>query len=495
MGRVFNIFAAFFAAIGSFLFGYDSGIISSVLTFKFFNEHFNQPSKALTGAVVATFTGGCFFGALGAGWASDRFGRKRTIQFGCIWALWGCAMQAGAPNIACLLIGRIIAGVAIGSLSMVVPLYNTEIAPPEIRGFVVGLAQQMIGFGFIVANWVGYGSQFLDGDKQWRVPLGLQLIPACLLLVGIQFLPYSPRWLLEQGRDDEAHDVVRFLHSSSWKTDPKGTPEIEAAEREFIEMRDVIHAEKLVRSRRISDLWSTPAMLKRTLVACGVQMMGQFTGINVINYFGPQMYEALGLASDKVLLVQGIYGAIGPIVNLFFIIFALDSLGRKKPLMFGAASFVILFSILSAIVASFPPGSSDPNFAAQKAGIAMIFLMSAAFSVSFGPVSWVLASEVFPTRTRALGTSAATCANWLMNVLFSEASPVAMQNVSWKYYILFIVLNAVDFLVIAFLFPETKGRTLEDMAKVFGDEIDVGTTLGREKRASDSPTDEKENVA
>ncbi|KAF8482245.1 general substrate transporter [Gautieria morchelliformis] len=477
MGKAFNIFAAFFAAIGSFLFGYDSGIISSILTYSTFNAHFHNPSKALTGAVVSTFTGGCFFGALGAGWGSDRFGRKRTIQAGCVWALWGCAMQAGAPNIACLLIGRIVAGVAIGILSMVVPLYNTEIAPPKIRGFVVGLAQQMIGFGFIAANWVGYGCQFFKDDKQWRLPLGLQIVPAFLLLVGIHFLPYSPRWLLEQGRDEEAHAVVRYLHSSSWETDASGTPASELAEREFAEMRDMIHAEKHVRSRRISDLWSTPAMLKRTLVACGVQMMGQFTGINVINYFGPQMYAALGLASNQVLLVQGIYGALGPIANLFFIIFALDTVGRKRPLMFGAGSLVVLFSILSAIVASFPPGVGTPNIAAQRAGIAMIFLMSVTFSVSFGPISWVLASEVFPTRTRAIGTSAATCANWLMNVLISEASPVAMQNSSWKYYILFIVLNIADFFIIAFLFPETKGKSLEEMATVFGDDVDVGEVL------------------
>ncbi|GJJ08104.1 hypothetical protein Clacol_002312 [Clathrus columnatus] len=409
MGRAFNIFTAFFAAIGNTI-------------------------AALTGAVVATFTGGCFFGALGAGWMSDKYGRKLTIQMGCVWALWGCSMQAGASNIACLLIGRIVAGVAIGILSMVVPLYNTEIAPAEIRGFIVGLAQQMVGLGFIAANW---------------------------------------RWLLEQGREEEAHKIILFLHSDG-KDDSTAKS---IAEKEFEAMRDTIRAEKFVRSRKISDLWSTPAMLRRTLVACGVQIMGQFTGINVINYFGPQMYKALGLPANQLLLVQGIYGAIGPIANFFFIVFALDSVGRKKPLMFGAGMLVLLFSALSAIVASFPPGVGNPNLAAQKAGIAMIFLMSVVFSLSFGPISWVLASEVFPTRTRAIGTSAATCANWLLNVLFSEASPVALQKITWKYYMVFVVLNLIDFFVIAFLFPETKGKTLEEMAVVFGDQVDVGNVL------------------
>ncbi|EPQ52878.1 general substrate transporter [Gloeophyllum trabeum ATCC 11539] len=406
---------------------------------------------------------------------NDRIGRKRTIQIGASCALWGCSMQAGANNFACLLIGRIVAGVAIGILSMTVPLYNTEIAPPKIRGFIVGLAQQLIGVGFIVANWVGYGCQYLDSNTQWRLPLGLQLVPAFLLLVGTQFLPFSPRWLLEVGRDEEARQVVYRLHGTQ-------TPEsLQAAEDEFLEMQEKIKAESLTRSSRIADLFATPATRKRSLVACGVQIFGQFTGINVINYFGPQMYQTLGLDAGKTLLVQGIYGAVGPITNFFFIVFVLDRVGRKKPLLLGAGTFVITFSILSAIVASFPPGEGTTNYAAQRAGIAMIFLTSIFFSLSFGPVSWVLASEVFPTPIRSVGTSVATCCNWAFNVLFSQVSPIAMKNVGWKFYILFVCLNAFDFLVILFFFPETKGKTLEEMAVVFGDDIDARQVLDEHK--------------
>ncbi|KAI0635596.1 general substrate transporter [Trametes polyzona] len=468
MGRVYNISVALFCAIGSFLFGYDSGIISSVITFSEFKNFVNNPGNydSLSGAVVSTFTGGCFFGAAGAGWVNDRFGRRLTVQLGALIALWGCAMQTGANNFACMLIGRIIAGFAIGILSMTVPLYNTEIAPPKHRGFVVGLTQQMIGIGFIVANWVGYGCQYLHGDKQWRLPLGLQLAPAFLLLVGAQFMPRSPRWLLERGRDDEAHAVVRKLHGCR-------TPEQEKeADAEFVEMQETIKAERRVRSRSLRDLWATRGMLRRTLVAVGVQVFGQFSGINVINYFGPSMYRALGLSPGQSLLVQGIYGAVGPITNFFFITLILDTVGRKKPLMFGAGSFVVTYSVLTAIVACFPPEQST-NLAAQRAGIAMIFMTSIFFSVSFGPVSWVLASEVFPTRTRSIGTSVATCANWAFNVLFSQVSNLAINNISWRYYLVFICLNAIDFVIIALFFPETKGKTLEQMAEVFGDEVDV----------------------
>ena len=177
---------------------------------------------------------------------------------------------------------------------------------------MVGLAQQMIGIGFIVANWVGYGCQYLEGNTQWRLPLGLQLAPALLLLLGSFFMPQSPRWLLEHGRDEEALAIVRKLHGT--------TPEAQrAADEEFVEMQTTIKAELVVRSRSITDLWATRGMLRRTLVAVGVQVFGQFSGINVINYFGPSMYRALGLSSGQSLLVQGIYGAVGPITNFLYV--------------------------------------------------------------------------------------------------------------------------------------------------------------------------------
>lgn len=491
MGLAYNIFIALFCSIGSFLFGYDSGIISSVITFDHFKSFVNNPGNydSLSGAVVSTFTGGCFFGAALAGWTNDRFGRKRSIQLGAAVALWGCAMQSGANNFACMLVGRIVAGFAIGILSMTVPLYNTEIAPPKIRGFIVGLAQQMIGVGFIVANWVGYGCQFLKSDTQWRLPLGLQLVPALLLFVGAQFMPNSPRWLLEHDRDDEARAVVYSLHGT------KSEKAKEDAEIIFLDMQSNIKAEHSSRSRNIRDLWATRAMLRRTMVAVGVQVFGQFSGINVINYFGPTMYKTLGLSPSQSLLVQGIYGAVGPITNFFFITLALDTVGRKKPLIFGAGSFIVTYSVLTAIVASFPPGESE-NLSAQRAGIAMIFMTSIFFSVSFGPISWTLASEVFPTRTRSIGTSVATCANWAFNVLFSQVSNLAMAKISWKYYIIFIVLNAIDLVVIAIFFPETKGKTLEEMAVLFGDVADLREGLDHhDSNEKFSQSDEKHGVA
>ncbi|KIK53974.1 hypothetical protein GYMLUDRAFT_921079 [Collybiopsis luxurians FD-317 M1] len=326
-------------------------------------------------------------------------------------------MQTGAHNIATLIVGRIVSGLAIGTLSMTVPLYNTELSPPKIRGFLVGLTQQMLGIGVIVSNWVGYGSSFINSDNAWRLPLGIQMVPAVILLIGIQFLPNSPRWLIEVGREEDAKQVVYRLYGV------KTSEARERADREYMEMYDTIRAEQFVRSRKITDLWASRAMLWRTLVGCGVQIFTQFTGINIINYFGPQMWRSLGIEGERTLLMQGIYGAVGPIANLFFIIFILDRVGRRKPLLFGALSFVCTFSIVAAILATNPVDTGvvkAANPAAQRAGVAMIFLTSVNFSLSFGPVSWVLASEVFPTSTRSIGTAVATCCNWAFNTLLSQ---------------------------------------------------------------------------
>ncbi|KAF8199532.1 sugar transporter [Pholiota molesta] len=476
MGSFYNVFIALF-----------SGIISSVLTMTHYIDHFGDDPN-IKGAIVSTFNGGCFIGSAAAGWANDKYGRKRAIQIGALFAMWGCAMQAGASNVATLIVGRIVAGIAIGILSMTVPLYNTEVAPPKIRGFLVGLNQQMLGIGFIVANWVGYGTQFIKSDTSWRLPLGLQILPAGLLLVGIQFLPNSPRWLLEVGRDDEALEVVHKLHGGDKVS----------ADKEYTEMYDAIKAEVSIRSRRISDLWATRAMTHRTFVAIGVQVFCQFTGINVINYYGPAIYNSLGIVGGKALLVQGIYGAVGPITNFFFIVFILDRVGRKKPLMFGAASFVVTFSILAAILANDPVGDPNSSATAQRAGIAMIFLTSVFFSLSFGPVSWVLASEVFPTSTRAIGTSAATCSNWAFNTLLSQVAPLGIQNDGWRFYMLFVVLNFVDLVAIVLFFPETKGKTLEEMDQVFGDAKAKGSpaigTDGVDGKQKDTNSEEEKSV-
>ncbi|KAG8842564.1 hypothetical protein FRB91_004103 [Serendipita sp. 411] len=273
-----------------------------------------------------------------------------------------------------------------------------------MRGLLTGLTQWMIGLGFLVANWVGYGCQFLKNDAQWRIPLAIQIVPAVMLLLGMFVLPFSPRWLIAQGREDEAFAVVQRLHGN--------VKNAEFTKLEFAEMVEQIKYEKANYQTKFSDLWESKAMLRRTLTGMAVQICCQFTGINVSAYFQPTLYRALGLSGPKVLMITGINGALGVIVTGVFITFILDRVGRKPPLIFGAIGMAICLAIEAAINAKWG-GDHSTNKAAQQAGIAFIIIFgSLFFSVSFGPVSWVYQSEIFPMRIRALGTAVCTCSNW-----------------------------------------------------------------------------------
>ncbi|EJD39501.1 general substrate transporter [Auricularia subglabra TFB-10046 SS5] len=495
MGVLYNVFVAAFAAIGSFLFGYDSGIIGSVISREFthFHDYFDSPDAALTGAIVSTFAGGCFFGAMAAGFLADKVGRKRTIQIGSLVACFGCALQTGAQNVAFLIAGRIVAGLAIGCLSMVVPLYQSEISPPHMRGLLTGLTQFMIAVGFLVAFWVGYGCQFIDGQGQWRVPLGIQIVPAFLLFIGMLWLPFSPRWLIQKGRMNEAKASLQLLHGTAANQD--------FLELEFAEMVEQIRYEQANFSHHISDLWSTRPMLRRTLTGVAVQVCTQLTGINVSSYFQPTLYANLGYSGSTVLLIQGINGALGAVVLMFFITFVIDRVGRKPPLVIGSLGMAASLAIEAAINRHYGVGSD--NVAAQRTGVAFIILFgSFFFSTSFGPISWIYQSEIFPMRVRAVGTSVCTMANWASNVLISQVSPIGLKNIGWKYYIVFVVTNIANMLIVLFFFPETKGKSLEEMDAVFGDQaiphaLETGKTAnvgGDAEKAHRAPSDEKVDV-
>jgi len=459
-----NYLAAIFAAIGSFLFGYDSGIIGSVISDSYteFHSYFDNPGPNITGAVVSVFAGGAFFGALLAGETADRLGRKRTIQLGSLIAVVGCAIQTGAVHIAMMIVGRFIAGLSIGVLSMIVPVYQAEISPPHARGLLSGWTQLMIVWGFFFANWIGYGCQFLTNTGQWRIPLAIQIIPAIFLFFGMFLLPYSPRWLAKKGRLDESKATLIRLHGGS------RTANNELVTQEFDEMLAQIAWERENLSTSYRDLIRDKASRHRTLCGCLVQAMCQWTGVNVNNYFGPTIYKNLGFGGNTTLMINGISGAWQVVVVWVFIQFIVDRVGRRKPLIIGPI-LMCIFLAWQAGIASLFSVEGYSNLGAGIAGLVSIFLFSGAFSASFGPVSWIYQSEIFPMNQRALGTSISTASNWLNNVIIGQITPVGFANLGWKYFFVYVATNASNAVVSYFLFPETKNLSLEEIGLLFGD--------------------------
>ncbi|KAH7385482.1 sugar carrier protein A [Phaeosphaeria sp. MPI-PUGE-AT-0046c] len=466
MGLFFNVVLAVFAATGSFLFGYDSGVMTIVIASPNFLSYFNtSPETAVIGAINATFSGGAFFGSLMGGLTMDSLGRRKTIMLGATINLIGAILQASAQNLAMILVGRIFAGWAVGVLSMSVPIYQSECAHPKTRGLIVGIAQQMIGVGFIVSSWVGYGSSKVPDTSpfSWRFPLAFQCLPCLMLICGMMFFPESPRYLVEIDRTDEALVVLKKLHYNGSNDD--------WIQSEFNEIRLTIEAERLITAPGWRIMFTVPTWRTRLMHATLVQFFGQMTGINVIGYYSTILYRNLGIVGDRNLLVTSIYNVVGPIFNLVFIVFILDRVGRKKPLIFGTIAISIALICEAALGSQVSSATGSRRDAISGAGVFFLFLVSCVFSVSFGPISWVYASEVLPLSIRGRGSAFATGAgNWLIGTVWSQVSPIALGKLTYKFYFVFVAFNLLVTLpTIWIMFKETKQLSLEEIDLLFGD--------------------------
>lgn len=397
MGKIFNVALAVFAGTGSFLFGYDSGVMTDVIQSPNFLAYFNtDDSSPIIGAINSTFSGGAVFGALMGGLTMDRFGRKKTVQTGALICLVGAILQAAAANLGMMLAGRILAGWATGLMSMSVPVYQSECAHPKVRGMIVGITQQMIGVGFIVSTWIGYGCAQADPSSsiQWRFPLAFQALPCLIIVVGMLFFPESPRHLMETDRADEAMRVLRKLHFNGENEDWINA--------EYNEIWSTIAAEKAITAPGWRIMFTVPQWRTRLMHATLIQVFTQMTGINVIGYYQTIMYKALGITGNTNLLVTGIYNVVGPLSNLVFIVFFLDRVGRRKPLLFGTVGITIALLLLAILESQNQDGSRRSM---DNAGVFFIFCCTVIFSFSFGPISWVYMSEILPMPIRARGSA------------------------------------------------------------------------------------------
>jgi sugar porter (SP) family MFS transporter len=464
MPKLIVCFCCVFAALGSFLFGYDSGVIGSVIALPEFVEFIGHGklSDAATGGIVSAYTGGAILGSLAISSIADRYGRRIAIFVGSLFASLGGALQGGANSITAMVIGRLLAGVAIGMLSATIPNYCSEVAPPSVRGLLAGIQQWMLGLGFVVAQWVGYGGTKAAGPFSWRFPLSLQVLPALILGAGVLYLPESPRWLLEHENPSKAQSTLERLHLN------KDRSNLDFVAREFQEIRDAIAAEKAANtSVTWRAIFRNAPYRRRIFLACGIQALTQTSGINVINYYGPRIYAALGFSVSTSLFIIGIYGAFAQLWNTVCLA-VMDRVGRKKlliPSMFGMGAALCV----NATLAHYYDPEMTTNQNALRANVAMNFVFSVFFT-SLGVISWVYPAEIMSTPIRARGTSLSTVTNWSMNLLFAQCSPLALSKMGYRYFYIFAALNWAGALLIYFLYPETLGRTLEQLDELFGDQ-------------------------
>jgi sugar porter (SP) family MFS transporter len=282
--------------------GIASGVIGTTLAQKTFLPYFNNPSADMIGAIVSTYSGGTGIGNLASGYLGDRLGRKGTIWFASTLALIAGILQTASVNVVMFLVGRIIGGLAIGLVYSVSSVYNAEISPPKIRGVIVGLQGLQIAIGFALANWVGCFAAYNDSDVAWRVPLGLQCLFAIILIVGLFWLPESPRWLIQKGRYDEARAVLEKLHSDEIEPD--------FYLKEFEQIKEQVGFEREVAIKSWWVLFTKPAYRHRLILGIVLQIFVMLTGANAINYYQTVLFEAVGIKGHDVLWVSVGYGEL-----------------------------------------------------------------------------------------------------------------------------------------------------------------------------------------
>ena len=464
-----------FAAIGGFCFGYDTGVISGVLTMEDFIMKMTGTTKLTslqTGTITGLLLAGCFVGSLLAGPSAEHLSRKRTIMLGSFIFIIGAAIQTGANGYAMMVVGRFIAGLGIGALSMIVPLYQSELAPKEIRGRLIALQQLMITIGIMVAFWVGAGTVHITGQASWRIPLGIQIAPAIVLGFGAIFLPFSPRWLLSKGRNAEALAVLAQLHSNGDETSPVVVAEYE-------EIIAQIELERAVAVGSYLELFQGK-LRRRIVLGIVIQIFQQFTGINSIMYYAPKIFEQAGVQGDATLIASGVNGVLNVLATIPAVLY-IDRLGRRFVMISGALIMGSAMILCGAVMGGTGVVTTDEfgdksidmsgNSHASYFAIVCIYIFVAGFAYSWGPVGWVYPAEIFPLSVRAKGTSLTTAANWLMNFVISEICPVMLVKITWGTYIFFGCCCAFMATIVYIFYPETKGRSLEEMEIVFSGSV------------------------
>ena len=432
---------ALVAALGGFLFGYDTGVISGALPFigkELGSGAFNE--QAFVGSLLI----GAVVGAILSGFSADALSRRRTkIISGCIYVVGALAsaLSQTAPE---LIAARFVLGISIGTASFVSPMYISELAPKRIRGGVTSFNQLMIVSGIMAAYLVNWALK--DATDNWRWMLGLGALPGLALAVGMYFQPYSPRWLIKQGREREARDVLRRARMSD-----------EEAEQELGEIK---HAAKEAGGLR--EVWRPQV---RPLVAVGLALAvaQQLIGVNTVIYYAPTILKFTGLSTNSAI-TQALSVGITNVIFTIVAIILLDRVGRRLLLVIGTGGCILSLALLGVFFAS-----NGLQHSASWVALVCLIVYIASFAVGLGPVFWLMISEIFPLTVRSPAMSLSTVGNWTANFLVSSffltlVDAISREGTFWL-YAGFGVLALIFFLARV---PETKGRSLEEIAHDLG---------------------------
>ncbi|RAL02413.1 sugar transporter [Aspergillus ibericus CBS 121593] len=446
--KVYNVyFVAVIATVGGMLFGFDISSMSAIIGTEQYVDFFDNPHGVRQGAINSALAAGSVVGSIMAGPISDKIGRRDSIMFACLWWLVGTAIQAGVSGFGTLMAGRVLNGVCVGITSSQVPVYLAEISKKEKRGSIIVIQQLAIEWGIFIMFFVGYGCSSIAGPSSFRLAWGLQFVPCVFLMMGLPFLPRSPRWLAKVDRTEEAITTLARIQAKGNVNDPLVVAE-------WDEITTVLAAERA----------AAPGWRKFVHNGMWRRTMAGFT------------YMFSKWPSNILLISSGIQYALF-IVFTSIIFFYIDKTSRRSLLMYGAIGMAICHFVVGGVLSSgeYVPNGVDGNLnvlirvRGSKAHtvIAFSYLLIIVYALTLAPVAWVYAAEVWSLETRASGMAIAATGNWLFNFALGLFVPPGFANITWKLFITFGVLCIGAAVQVFFTYPETCGKTIEEVEELF----------------------------
>jgi len=466
--------AALVASLGAFLFGLDIGYIAPILEcasfkrdvahLKDWQDEHARLSPATSGFIVAIFSIGCILSAFPpvSSYFIDEHGRRNSIMMGAVLFLVGCAVQALSASVPTFCTGRLVSGVSIGLLSSVVPLYQAEMAPSDLRGTLTSTYQLLLAFGIFIAALLDLFLVHLDSG--WKLAIAFQAVPASLILVVMPFLPRSPRWLVQQGRVDEAEQALLDLRSA------------EGPEAAREELDEILNEVKALGEEKTWNEVFRGQMLFLVCIGGGLQLLQQLVGMNAFMYFGPSIFKSFGYSGT---LFQMITNGVNFLMT-FPALFLIETVGRRRLLKVGAAGMA-LSSLCLAVLGqlfmehdghSFVLKTSNPWIGAAMAFT--IFSFVSFFAATWGPTVWVYCAEMFPLKYRARCLGVTTVTNWVGNYLIAQFTPILLDAAGFTTFTIFAAFCCLAFLLASYL-PETKGLSLEFIGQIFQERYEEAT--------------------
>ncbi|MRF37891.1 sugar porter family MFS transporter [Staphylococcus sp. KY49P] len=424
----------FLGALGGLLYGYDMGVISGALLF----IRDDIPLNSFTeGLVVSSMLVGAIFGSGASGPMSDRLGRRRVVFIIAIIYIVGALILASAPSMPILVLGRLVIGLAVGGSTAIVPVYLSEMAPTEQRGSLSSLNQLMITIGILSSYLINYAFTPIEG---WRWMLGLAIVPSVILLIGVAFMPESPRWLLEHRSEKAARDVMKLTFKDS------------EIDKEIADMKEINSISESTWNV-LKSPWLRPTLIIGSIFA----LLQQIIGINAIIYYAPTIFNKAGLGNATSILGTVGIGTVNVLITIVAIMI-IDKIDRKRLLVIGNIGMVASLLIMAVLIWTIGIQSSAWII------VACLTLFIIFFGFTWGPVLWVMLPELFPMRARGAATGVAALVLSIGSLLVAQFFPILTEVLSVEQ--VFLIFAAIGICALIFVIkylPETRGRSLEEI--------------------------------